>query len=215
MPSDIEWDPLDPLARVSGETRKANSALRDYYDLGPGRSAEKLYRRYVNLNENEGYEPPSLSSGTIHNWCARWRWVDRTTDQEEIDLQRKQELWQQEIAENAEKWQHRRQEITEQSYQTALRLREAAGNMLEFLQNWKVSESVEEEPNSQGGTDRTVIRTVRPAVSISQLAHALRVSDQLLRLSAGLPQTDTRTRLADSDGENLEEGIIMITVGEE
>ena len=190
----VIWDSKDPLVLIESEPRKANAALRAYYELGPGRTTSILTDRYREMSGEAGYVPPSTSYGTVRNWCHVWDWVKRVQDQEDIDAAQRVNLWDAASMERQKVWEDRRADICETSYQSAKLLRDAASHMLEYLAKWEIGESIKETKNELGGTDRVITRTIRPKVSLSQLANALVASDQLLRTVVGLPQTSPLAR---------------------
>lgn len=81
----VNYDPESPLDRVTGESLKANTALRDYYNLGPGRSLKRLHKLYTERREAGEILPPLRSQMTINNFSIRWEWQARVAAQTLID----------------------------------------------------------------------------------------------------------------------------------
>lgn len=79
--AELDWDATNPLARAVGETRKAHTALRDYWLLGPGRSITKLHQSYM---QTTSQEPPTRTLRTIRGWSAKYAWQDRVDRAKEI-----------------------------------------------------------------------------------------------------------------------------------
>lgn len=69
------WLRTDPLARVEPETLPANNALRDYANMGPGRSLTKLLDRYRSVSD----PCPTKRRPTLVEWSTRFDWQGRVT----------------------------------------------------------------------------------------------------------------------------------------
>lgn len=67
-----------PLERIECESRKANDALRDYYELGMERSLAKLAKKY-----KEGGIKRSFS--LLGRWSGVYKWQERVDAQKRID----------------------------------------------------------------------------------------------------------------------------------
>lgn len=67
------WSADDPLAKLDGETPKANKALHDYAEMGWKRSLPNLYRLYA---ENP-QKTPTKSLETLKVWSADHEWQAR------------------------------------------------------------------------------------------------------------------------------------------
>lgn len=138
----IRWNHDNPLARVPGETRKANVALGDYWRMGPGRSLEKLRQSYAEASPT-GRPTPHLS--TLKNWSADNAWqarIDRATE-----LQQEQD---------EETWSRRRQKIREREWDLSTKLAEKAEAMLLFPMSRQVVQATDPD-------GRPVITTIEPA----------------------------------------------------
>lgn len=82
----MDWDKENPLNRIPGESRAANSALRDYYLMGAGRSLRGLLGQYIQQSSNNPpTKTPTTKFNTLSTWSHKYRWVDRATAQKEID----------------------------------------------------------------------------------------------------------------------------------
>lgn len=127
------WNPDDPLARTKGESAKANQGLLDYALMGPGRSLAKLADWYNGRGQSVGKlgagsggwvtqsAPPTKRLATLEAWSARFDWQAR--------VGRWQAL---ENAKEREKWEQRRTEWRERSYDLAGQLAAKAEQMLKF-----------------------------------------------------------------------------------
>jgi len=194
----VEWDNDRPLARAKGELQRHTQALNDYYDLGPKRSHASLIEKYLQYPSSEN-APPTTKLNTISKWSIMYDWQARIARQEEI----KNELDQIELArkeqEERELWAKRRAEYYHRTYETAADLQEAAAQMLTMLKKWKISETKTEEPD---GT-KVIVRTIKPDVSISQLATALDTSEDLLAKVLEIPDRAERQEVTGKGGAPL------------
>ena len=77
----MEWDRDNPLARVPGETSKANRALLDYAQMSTARSLRELAEKY---REVEMRDVPTTSANTIMKWSERYDWVARVARYDDI-----------------------------------------------------------------------------------------------------------------------------------
>jgi len=213
----VYWNNDDPLAISDGETRTANAALRDYYSLGPGRTTLILSERYQEMNKRgDNQVPPSVSYGTVRNWCHQWQWIRRVQRQEDIDISESRAIWEGAASERTKVWEDRRADIVESTYQSAKLLRDAAVSMLEYVEKWEIGESIEEKKNDLGGIDRIITKTIRPKVTLSQLASALAASDQMLRTVAGMSQASLPDRRDDPPPTQPKQelNVLVVNVGE-
>lgn len=66
-----------------GETNKSRSAFEDYYNMGPGRSIQKLHTIYQSQPENR----PTRHISTLKGWSTKHGWQEqvRRRDQEIAD----------------------------------------------------------------------------------------------------------------------------------
>lgn len=104
-----DFDPEAPLNRIKGESKKAHSAIMDYWLMGGGRSYRKLFDGYQKqIDENEEQvdeneeqdtsendqqetnadptkEPPTKSWWTLSDWSLKKHWQARIARQTEID----------------------------------------------------------------------------------------------------------------------------------
>lgn len=117
-PSERRWDWDDPLARMPGETVRANLALRDYARMGPGRSLLRLVERYQSRSLVE--RPPYRSYSSLHRWSRRCGWAERAARFDELQDAALEVTWQQ-----------RRQEEREREWQVASSLLATAERLLD------------------------------------------------------------------------------------
>ena len=114
------FNPDSPLDRIPGESLRANTALRDYLFMGPGRSIRKLFERYRDQTEIEARsengplrlapaeppsKPPTTRLATLLDWSRKFAWQERVTARQEII----------DIAEEL-KWEGRRQKQREEEW---------------------------------------------------------------------------------------------------
>jgi len=70
---------MTPLARIDGESLKANIALNDYAPLGAGRSLRLLAEKY---RQAKGEKPPTIHLSTLEQWSAAFMWQARIAEYE-------------------------------------------------------------------------------------------------------------------------------------
>ena len=86
------FNPDSPLARIPGESLRANTALKEYARMGPGRSLRTLLEKYRvqsasrSRAETEPLQPaskeppetpPTTRIATLFNWSRRFAWQER------------------------------------------------------------------------------------------------------------------------------------------
>lgn len=76
-----EWNEDDPLARISGESKKANSALADYWGLGAQRTLVRLHHVYTEVAP-ETRKTRYLR--TLKEWLRKHHWQARIARQQQI-----------------------------------------------------------------------------------------------------------------------------------
>lgn len=141
------WDDEDPLARMKGESAKANIALRDYWRMGPGRSLRKLLARYDKqaASESQAEIPPTAKWSTLCGWSAKFDWQRRIAARAAIQA-----------AADAAKWAARREALREDEWEQSRKLLEVAGKILAeapmFVKNQRRL-----IPGEDGAPDREVI----------------------------------------------------------
>lgn len=172
--SDFAYNPDDPLALAENEPDKANLALHDYEALGPDRTLEALTKLY----RSSATPIPTRHIATLKNWSTRYAWQDRVAQQQELRL----------AAERRQRdavWAQRREQIRDDSWDLAQRLRQRA---LELLAHPTVEESRTE--TDAGKTITIVIKPSRWAQrDIPAIAETF---DKLARLSAGMDTEQIR-----------------------
>lgn len=164
------WDEADPLARAKGETAVSNAALRDYALMGPGRSLAKLRQKYGDRTAE--IESPTLSLRVLERWSSRYDWQARIVRFEE--LQAETEL---------EKWEERRRQLAENDWQHGGELRQKVLDFLRELPRFVTTSEAEMIRDGQ----RIRVITVALNTTLSQIAQALKVADDLQRLAADEP----------------------------
>lgn len=115
--SDFVFDPANPLAKMPGETQRANDALRDYYAMGPGRSLTNLLESYRNQEATK--PPPTKRLDSLKGWSTKFAWVARVEAQRALDLESDKLLWDE-----------RRRQIRESDWAQGLALRDLANKVM-------------------------------------------------------------------------------------
>lgn len=191
------WNPDDPLARAKGESAKANQALQDYTLLGAGRSLAKLCDIYNQRRQSAGKAtsaqgginpilPPTRRLRTLQNWSSRHAWQRRVAAHQALQN-----------AEERAKWEERRKEWRERSFDLAGKLAEKAEQMLRF-------------PLVEKVIDDNDVTIIQPAGwSFGTIPTMVGVADKIVRLSAEL-DTERRRDLSwmDEIVELIREGRI-------
>lgn len=77
----MRFDKDNPLDRIAGESRRAASALLDYYLMGVDRSLPNLANVYLSSTE----DTPTTKINTLKAWSSRFNWQDRVDAQEKVD----------------------------------------------------------------------------------------------------------------------------------
>lgn len=131
-PKPFVYDKAEPIQKAKTESWRANSALRDYYQMGPTRSLRKLLDRYIRQAANkeqtksaEIQDPPTTKWTTMGTWSNRHQWVERVSKQDEIDREDENRLWLE-----------RRRAIRERDFDQGNKLRELADKILEETPNF-------------------------------------------------------------------------------
>ena len=128
----MDHEQTDPLARLRGETRKANQALRDYCHLGPGRSLSALRKLYQDYTDQI---PPTRSMATLKVWSGRYHWQDRM------------KAWEaQEHLKDAQAWDERRKQFREKAYELSWEALQKFADMLK----WPLAETEVIEVDDEG-----------------------------------------------------------------
>lgn len=169
---DFAYNPDDPLALAPDEPDKANLALHDYEALGPDRTLEALTALY----RASATPIPTRHIATLKNWSTRYAWQDRVAQQQELRLAAERK------ARDAV-WAARREQIRDESWELAQRLRKRALELLDHP-------TVEETSESKDGKTITIIKPSRWAQrDIPAIAETF---DKLARLSAGMDTEQIR-----------------------
>lgn len=174
----VDWDEGEPLARVEGESRVANQALRDYARLGVRRSLRGLLARYASgqpVDNEQTEKPPTTKWTTLSNWSTRFAWQERVRRFDELELAREQA-----------EWDRRRAEQREREWQLASQLGERAVEMLGFA---LYVEAEDEEGNK---VKRATNWRMRDAAALAD------TSSKLARLSAGMSTERSEVQVSGS-----------------
>jgi len=164
----------DPLARVKGESHKANVALKDYALMGPGRGLRALALRYREQYEKGQILPPTRRPATLRRWSVQFLWQSRVGRFDEINY----EL-------NLEKWQYRREALLEAEWGDGAALRERATECLNVLPLFLQGGLAEVTDPASGKKIRVLRQQVN--VGLHQIAVALKQASALQRLATDSP----------------------------
>lgn len=184
-----DFDPKDPLARIKGESIKANTALRDYYKMGGGRSLNNLLALYVQQASSEaGTKPPTRFKNTLATWSVRFSWQDRLSVQLELDdITLKEEMIE------------RQKDVIQMDWDIGQQVRDLASAILAEAVNFvktkrrllKGSPKVVDTNGlvlDPGKPDREILTM---AIDGNLLIRALTIASKLQRLSSGM-ESDRR-----------------------
>jgi len=181
----MEWDKETPLARIKGETIKANTALYDYALMGKGRSLFKLWERYTHQESTE--VTPTRTLRTLKGWSTKYAWQDRVAA-----------FQQQQDAEEAEKWKARQLETRQAEWDDAQALRKRADQMDQFpLPRIEKVEEVYED-----GRPKSVTIVNPTGWGQGDIARNRQAASKLARLAAEM-ETDSKKLDITSGGEKL------------
>lgn len=86
------FDTQDPLARIQGESLRANQALKDYYMMGAGRGLRQQAANYIAQSDN-GESTPTIHFRTLAAWSGKYSWQARIEAQGNLDFAKDQVTW--------------------------------------------------------------------------------------------------------------------------
>lgn len=190
--TDLPYNPDDPLALYPGEPENANLALQDYAALSiDERSLDALARHYRGAES-----APSQRLRTLKTWSARYHWIDRTA------LLQNQRL----AAERTQRdavWLARRDQVREESWNLAQRLRQRAIELLDHPTVELVTTEITEVKDGKPvAITQTIIKPSRWAQR--DIAGIAETFDKLARLAAGMDTAQVRIEgLTPQDLANL------------
>jgi hypothetical protein len=174
------YNPEDPLARCAGESRRANQALRDYVDMGAGRSLTKLYSLYRDRIAT-GYQPkpPSSRLPTLKTWSTNYGWQARLTAIEKIQNEADRQLWA-----------DRRKQIIQRDYEQADELRALADMILAAAPSYVLSSRrfIPAKKDKDGSFIEPEREIITEALDGRLLVQALRAASDLQRRASGLDE---------------------------
>lgn len=196
----LAFDQEDPLARIPGETSRANQALRDYYHQGTTRSLRKLLAAYrEQIAAGAASEPPTRRLQTLTGWSMTLAWQMRIDAQEALDRKAESAARQRALEESARLWAERREQLREQDWSDAQALRDLARTIVKEGPKYiKASRRVIRGEGDQ--PDREVITL---ALDGALAVRAMETSSKLQRLSAGMETEHTVTEDLDP-GEDID-----------
>lgn len=161
------WNYDEPLERAKGESAAANRALQDYCQMGVRRSLAKLHKKYTerNTDDEQTEKPPTRVRSTMNGWSFLFAWVDRSIRFDELEADRRIEIWRE-----------RTLKLQEDDYSLGEKMRELANQIVDAGPNFI-------KRKSKTLPDGTEIITV--ALSIQDLRSMADLGSKLQRLAAG------------------------------
>lgn len=207
IPNPFPFYREDPLKRIptkpgefQGESKPANQALRDYAEMGPRRSLDKLHAFYRERRLIEPlFNPPTLVLWTLRGWSMVYGWVERV------------ELWdRQEEARRRKEREARRLEIEEQDYTQAQALRELADKIL--AETPQFIRTSRRRIKGENGEPDTIIITM--GIDAPTMVKLVETGSKLARLSAGMTQETKDLNIkGDALAELPDEILALIAAG--
>lgn len=177
----------DPLARLPEEPEHAHRALLDYEAMGDARTLDALAAIYRGRTETV----PTRQSSTLKKWSGQWNWQERLAAAYDARVAR-------ERAAREAVWAQRREQVRDQSWELADKIRARAQELLE-------QSFLEEATVKRGGAEVTVLK---PRWSMRDIATLAETYDKLARLAAGMDTDRQRVvidGLSPADLESLDD----------
>lgn len=207
--TESDFNPDDPLARISNETTRALSALHDYVALGGGRSLPLLTKGYRNELEagnnlyqffekyrTGGEKVPSQQLATISGWSSRFHWQARVARLMEIRS-----------AEREAQRLERLKELEDLDWHQGQALRDKVSDLLHEMQGF-TSERIEETTGPDG---EPIIKIyVKYTPPLGQVGMAAKIASELQRLSVGAATQNSR--LVDKEGGDRDLPVVGIEI---
>jgi hypothetical protein len=186
------FNPDDPLARITRETRRANAALHDYALMGAGRSLDKLLSKYRNQFEsNSETRPPTKRLGSLAAWSTTFHWQARVDRFDQIEHDK-------ELA----KWEERRAALREADWQAGEDLRKQVAAFLAELPKF----ITRNEDIVEIDGEKVKVITLGLNTRLGELAMVVQAASGLQRLPLGEPTADIRLHGAALDSA-IERGL--------
>lgn len=185
----ITFDPEHPLDRCAGETRRANDALRDYYQMGAGRSLRRLRDLYREKFEGEGdsIKPPTRNFKTLIVWSTDDAWQARVDAQLRIDRAAEEAARSDALRAQSAAWAERRMQVRERDWEQAEKLRKLADAILEESPRF-LKTSRKYIPPKNGDPEREIITI---AIDAKLMVNSLETASKLQRLAAEMETEHT------------------------
>lgn len=168
----VPWNPDDPLARIKGETKSANRAMRDYALMGVRRSLRSLRDRYTNEPQTE--RPPTRYYSTLAGWSFRYEWVKRVDRWDEIKA-----------AEDEAQWDEYRRELIHAEQRMSRLLMEKAQEMIAFPLS-EVELTTRKKEGEEGEEEEIVQVTLPVKWRMADVPRLADTASKLGRLASGL-----------------------------
>lgn len=200
MPSHDTPPSVKPWERQPGESPEAYRGFCAYLEQPPaGRNMRDAYRQLY------GKPTATQAAGYFSQWATRHRWRARAQEYDREQARIEYEARMKVVADNAAKWEKRRQQIAEEDFNDAQRLRERAREVMALPVVSQVLTETQESPDG-----RTIINTfhVEPLkVRAVDAAAMLRLASDRQRLAAEMatqivetitPENHALARLAEA-----------------
>lgn len=172
----MRYDTGDPLARLRGESKKANQALRDYCLMGPGRSLRNLLALYRDQSTT-ARQPPTRRLSTLRSWSSKYEWQARLSGWAAMKQ-----------AQDEAEWDKRRDEFRRRAYELAWAGLDKFGDMLD----WPLQETEVIEVDDEGRP--TVVKIEPGPWNYTSAAKLLAESNKVALLALGEVTESTEQR---------------------
>jgi hypothetical protein len=192
--------PIQPWEQQPGESAQAYRGFRQYLEMSPTeRSVRDAYRQVY------GKPTATQAAGFFSAWAIGNRWRARAQEWDAAQARIEHEARMKEAAANAAKWARRREQIAEEDFNDAQRLRERVRDIMALPLTAQTLTDTQESPDG-----RTVIHNyhIEPLkVRAADAAQMLRLASERQRLAAEMateivetvtPEGQAAARLAEA-----------------
>jgi hypothetical protein len=203
------YEPEAPLERAKGESLRANTALRDYALMGPGRSLRKLYEKYRDqiairsrskiqgiLHSNLPGEPPTSRLGTLLTWSADFGWQERVAIWERLQDALDEILW-------IERRRQAREEEWENGSNLLDLFRNAMAEAPKFLQTTRRVTKDGREIITVALDLPSVIKSAEAGTKLRRLASGMETDRQRVEHEGLIRKPDDFTEMDDDELDHL------------
>jgi hypothetical protein len=206
MTTDFWFDPDKPLNRAPGESRRANTALSDYYRMGAGRSLRALLEMYTKQCASGEQITPTSKISTANGWSLRFSWQARVARAEELQREEDDRILREERLARERERMRRRDQWEDEEWALAQRLRKVAEDVLTEAPNFlKTRRRLVK--GKTGEPDQLIITV---ALDGNMGVKASDTASKLARLSTGNPTESVEIRNDDLTDETRAERIAAL-----